>query len=779
MRRRDISLVVLMALAIVGWALAHAAKPAWAQAHPTDHLNQSRGEKLVGSTEQVSLWWTSSGWKIGRDRALPAATGEAIVIAAARNEAEAAQLVVRPASGRPLKGLRIAAGALAGPDGAAMDAACVEVLEVRYVNVTQPTDKTAVAGDWPDPLPPLAGPIDLEAGKNQPFWVRVKVPADARAGLYKGTLHLTAEGFSARVPLHVEVYDFTLPDRMTCSTAFGFTPDNVYRYHKLTTDAQRREVLDKYWASFSDHHISPYNPAPLDPVRVTWPDIRPPARKWQGGQEVTNEKHGGTRSLLIFDDRTDESIQASYEPLVSIPTGGLRLSFWYRTAIPNQVFLVTLHHHDADGQWIWGGNNDIGVDGNGQWQQFDRVITKFPSNAKSVRLILRAAPWTEEGDRTGLVWFDDVSLRDATTGAELLEGGDFEPPVLPEVDRSMLRVAFDFAAWDRAMEKAIDRWHFSSFRLGIPGMGGGTFHARSEPELLGFGEQTPHYKALFKDYCTQMERHLRAKGWLEQAFVYWFDEPDPKDYAFVMNGFAKLKAAAPDIRRMLTEQVEPDLIGGPDIWCPISNDYDHEAAEQRRAHGETFWWYVCTGPKAPYCTLFIDHPGTELRVWLWQTWQRKIAGILVWETNYWTSSAAYPDHPQNPYEDPMGWTSGYSTPAGAKRPWGNGDGRFIYPPLAAADANPSSPVLEGPVDSIRWEMLRDGIEDYEYLAILSRLIEAKRSKLSASQRASYAALLEVPAEITKDMTTFTTDPAPIERHRARVALAIAELSRLP
>jgi len=437
-----------------------------------------------------------------------------------------------------------------------------------------------------------------------------------------------------------------------------------------------------------------------------------------------------------------------------------------------------LHHHDADGQWIWGGNNDIGVDGNGQWQQFDRVITKFPSNAKSIRLILRAAPWTEEGDRTGLVWFDDVTLRDAKTGADLIEGGDFEPPALPQVSRDKLRVAFDFSAWDRAMEHAIDRLHFSSFRLGIPGMGGGTFHARTEPQLLGFGEETPHYQALFRDYCTQIERHLRAKGWLDEAFVYWFDEPDPKDYAFVMNGFAKLKTNAPDIRRMLTEQVEPALIGGPNIWCPISNDYDHEAAEQRRAHGEQFWWYVCTGPKAPYCTLFIDHPGTELRVWLWQTWQRKIVGTLVWETNYWTSSAAYPDQPQNPYEDPMGWTSGYSTPAGAKRPWGNGDGRFIYPPLAAADANPSGPVLEGPVDSIRWEMLRDGIEDYEYLAMLRRLIEAKRSKLSASQRASYAALLEVPAEITKNMTTFTTDPAPIEEHRNRIARAIAELGRL-
>jgi len=29
---------------------------------------------------------------------------------------------------------------------------------------------------------------------------------------------------------------------------------------------------------------------------------------------------------------------------------------------------------------------------------------------------------------------------------------------------------------------------------------------------------------------------------------------------------------------MLTEQVEPALIGGPDIWCSISNNYKHEPA---------------------------------------------------------------------------------------------------------------------------------------------------------------------------------------------------------
>jgi hypothetical protein len=736
------------------------------------------GELLPGSGEKVGLWWASSGWKIGRERGLPEVTGEALVIRAARNETEAAQLVVRPVAA--LKGLTITAGALAGPGGAAIPARNIDVLEVRYVNVTQPTDKSAVAGYWPDPLPPLAGSIDLEGGRNQPFWIRVNVPREARPGVYEGSIELKAEGFDAAVPLKVEVYDFELPDRMTCVTAFGFSAGNVFRYQGITDPQQKRDVIEKYWANFSAHHISPYDPAPLDDIAVTWPDVRPPKPKWQGGQRVTNEKHSGEYAMLIFDDLKDQNVDVMYEPFVSIPEGGLRLRFWYRTAIPGQAFLVTLNHYDAAGKWIYGGNNDIDLEGDGHWQQFDRTIRKFPDGAKSVQLRLRAADWTESGENTGLVWFDDVSLTNAKTGAELLEGGGFEPPELPEVQRDQLQVKLDFTAWDKGMAQGIDRYHFNSFRLGIPGMGGGTFHARRDPELLGFTENTPHYKAMFSSYCSQIQEHLRLKGWLDEAYVYWFDEPAPRDYAFVNNGFAKLKAAAPDINRMLTEQVEPALIGGPNIWCPVSNQYRHEPAEQRRQRGEKFWWYVCTGPKAPYCTLFIDHPATELRVWLWQTWQRKIDGILVWQTNYWTSSAAYPDraHPQNPYEDPMGWRSGYSTPAGQKRPWGNGDGRFIYPPVEAADAHPDRAVLKGPVDSIRWEMLRDGIEDYEYLVILRRLIEAKGAKLDATQKARYIALLGVPDEITAEMTSFTRDPAPIERQRDRIARTIAELRRI-
>ena len=747
-------------------------------AQTSDYFNSSFGELLAGSSDKVGLWRASSGWKISRDKPLPVEKSEAIMIQAARNEAEAAQLVVRPVV--PLSGLTIKTGDLSGPGGAVLSAENVEVLEVRYVNVERPTDKSSVAGYWPDPLPPFKGPIDLEQNKNQPFWIRIKVPSSVPAGIYTGGIELNAHGYSAKVILRVEVYDFSLPDRMTCITAFGFSPGNVFRYQKLGDNKQKRQVLDKYWANYSAHHISPYNPAPLDGIRVTWPDIKPPAPKWEGGVEVKNEKHAGNQSLLLFDDKNDLNVTAVYTLPIEIPKDGLRLRFWYKTAIPEHAFLVTLNHYDASDKWIYGGNNDIGIDGSGHWQQFDRFIKSFPKEAKSVRLNLRAAMWTEAGENTGLVWFDDVSLTNPSTGEELLEGGNFEPPDLPPVEREKLKAVLDFSDWDRSMARGIDHYGFNSFRLGIPGMGGGTFHSRREPELLGFGEDTPHYKVLFNSYCAQIQEHLRQKGWLDEAFVYWFDEPAPRDYEFVMNGFRKLKEAAPDINRMLTEQVEQGLIGGPNIWCPVSNQYQHEPAEERRKDGEKFWWYVCTGPKAPYCTLFIDHPGTELRVWLWQTWQRKINGILVWQSNYWTSPTAFPDpeHPQNPYEDPMGWRTGYSTPKGEKRPWGNGDGRFIYPPEAAADANPSEPVLEGPVDSIRWEMLRDGIEDYEYMVILKKLIEANEDKLDTRRLQTYNALLEVPEGITSDMTTFTKDPAPIEARRDRIAHAISELNRL-
>jgi hypothetical protein len=140
-------------------------------------------------------------------------------------------------------------------------------------------------------------------------------------------------------------------------------------------------------------------PVPLDDIAAL-PDAQAAHASGKAGSRVTNEKYGGERASPVFDDRKDLNVEASYESPSSRSPGGLRLWFWYRTAIPGQVFLVTLNHHDASGKWISGGNNDIGLEGNGQWQEFDRTL-EFPK-ALTAQLRLRAASWTESGEHTGL-----------------------------------------------------------------------------------------------------------------------------------------------------------------------------------------------------------------------------------------------------------------------------------------------------------------------------------------------------------------------------------------
>ncbi|MFH1922383.1 MAG: glycoside hydrolase domain-containing protein [Planctomycetota bacterium] len=581
-----------------------------------DFYRTDYGRNLAVGTDDAAIWWCDATRKVPKQRGLPTGGSDAAALSAARNDYEAVQIVVRPKES--LKGLTAEAGPLVGPGDASIPAENIKISRVHYHYVDHPTDSTGVRDWWPDALPPLDEPIDVAAGENQPLWILVHVPEEARAGDYQGEIRLEAEGFSAAVPIRLHVWDFALPEQNHVETAFGFSAGEVFRYHQLKDDADKRKVLDLYFKSFSEHRISPYDPSPMDGIGVRF---------------------------------------------------------------------------------------------------------------------------------------------------------------LPEADPP--RAEVDFSAFDPAMTRAVEEYHFTGLRLPIQGMGGGTFHARYEPKIEGFGEETPQYQAMFSSYVKQLEEHFREKDWLEMAYIYWFDEPAPKDYEFVRKGFERLKKHAPGLRTMLTEQPEEALAGPVDIWCAITPNYDHEAAEKRRPHGERFWWYVCTGPKAPYCTLFIDHPATELRVWLWQTWKRKIEGVLVWQSNYWTSGAAFPDQVQNPYDDPMGYVSGYSTPRGVKRFWGNGDGRFIYPPLAAATPGASrpGPVVEPPASSIRWEMLREGIEDYEYLHLLRELIAKRRGDLSPDEVKKYEALLEVPESISKNMTTFTTDPAPIYARRAAIAEAIEQLAK--
>jgi hypothetical protein len=731
-----------------------------------EFYSDAYGELIPANNPKLNLWRASSGWKIPKTRMLPRTIAKSLALRVARNEWEATQLVVAP--NEALSNLAVTATDLVY-GRSKIPRENVEVLRVGTVPVTKRTDKTGVLADWPDPLLPQAQPFHLAAGVSQPYWIRVKAPKGVPAGIYRGTVTVEAEGVKVSTILNAEVYDFELPDAGACETSFGFSPQMVWRYHGVTDPAQRRELLGKYFRSLSEHRISPYNPAPMDPWSVTWKGLSP----WQGGSVDTQEKAEGAGSLLIRDASDKENRSAKYPRAVALPPKGFKIAFKHKTERPHG-FLLSLNYQRANGEWISGHNTDIPVEGTPEWQLFERAVTAFPEGAAACTFTLWAAGYQEPGVETGSLWVDALSITDAGTGREVVEGGAFEP-----VDTSKVEPVFDWAAWDAAMARAFTNYHFNTFVIHVEGLGGGTFQGRSEPAFLGYPESAPEYDVLLGKYLKGIEAHLREKGWLDKAYVYWFDEPEPKDYAYVASGFAKLKKHAPGLRRMLTEQVEKELAGGPNLWVPLTPHINAAGTEERRAAGDQFWWYVCCGPTAPYATEFIDKPGTELRVWLWQTWAERVTGVLIWETVYWTSGTAYPDrqNPQNPYLDPMSWVGDGSLAPGTKRAWGNGDGRFLYPPPAAADGKPAAPVLDGPVDSVRLEMLRDGLEDYEYFAALKRLLAEKGGKLDPRTRANYESLLTVPAEVSKNLTSFTADPAPIEEHRDKLARAIVELRK--
>jgi len=716
---------------------------------------------------QAQLWWCEATYKVSQTRPLPRVMGDALTLEAARNEYEPAQVVIRPR--QDLTDVRVRASDLTGTPGR-IAAKNVTIAQVEYVNVTRPTDAGGAAGIWPDPLPPFEQGRALKAGSNYPLWVTVCVPEDQAPGVYAGELDVEAKEWRATVPVRLTVWDFVLPHESHLQTAFGLSVQEIRRYHNLESTDELRQVMDLYFRDFAAHRIAPYDPAPLDPIRVEFS-----AGTWEGGAYDADRPHAGARSLKVADASTTESVAARCADVVTVDrTRAYALRWWARTERPAQPYLVTVSQYDADEQWISGNNVDLLRTGTGAWERESATIEpeQWNERTRSARIFLRPAPWTEAGEATGTAWFDDLYFGPQGGSENLLKGPGFEEPA------GELEAKVDFAAFDRECQRCLDGLGFNTVLVGLRGMPGGTFQSRSPGRIGAFAQGTPEYERLMASQGRQIVQHLRAKGWLGKAYTYWFDEPDPKDYGFVAEGMELLKRAAPGLRRMLTEQPEEALAGRVDLWCPLVSTVGPQAIASRKQQGEHFWWYLCTEPKWPCIGLFIDRPAADLRAWAWLSRKWGVEGQLVWSANYWTSEAAFPaPKAQNPWTDPMSYVSGYDFRAGQVGCWGNGDGRFLYPPNRDV-AGDRRKFVTGPVDSIRWEMLREGVEDYEYFCILEGLIARAEAsgKVDAALLGRARRLLAVPDAVIRDERTYSKSPLPLYEHRRQLAQVIVELS---
>ncbi len=193
----------------------------------------------------LSAWFVPAAAKVMRD-ARPAAA-DAWDLALAANEVEACQIVL--SSDHPVDGVTVS---VTLPDAARASGALeASLFQVMYV----PIGKEKMP--FPDPLPPLAGPLALRPGQAQPVWISVRARRDAPAGAYEAGVEVRAGEWTRRLRLGIRVWDFALPETPSCVTAVGNGTD-LAEWHGVKSGSPEALALSrKYYEFLLAHRVSP------------------------------------------------------------------------------------------------------------------------------------------------------------------------------------------------------------------------------------------------------------------------------------------------------------------------------------------------------------------------------------------------------------------------------------------------------------------------------------------------------------------------------------------
>jgi hypothetical protein len=178
----------------------------------------------------------------------------------------------------------------------------------------------------------------------------------------------------------------------------------------------------------------------------------------------------------------------------------------------------------------------------------------------------------------------------------------------------------------------------------------------------------------------------------------------------------------PSLRSLVTVPFTQKLAGVVQIWVPLVNCLELKPgfpdfcdatpplgsyARQTQPH-TSLWFYQscashgCNIVGGQYFTgwpaYVIDASGAANRVMQWVAWKYRMEGEL-----YYSMNEAY-------RQDNDPWVN-------IRLFGGNGDGTLFYPGRPDRIGGRS----DIPIESIRLKLIREGMEDYEYLALLAKL----------------------------------------------------------
>lgn len=192
------------------------------------------------------------------------------------------------------------------------------------------------------------------------------------------------------------------------------------------------------------------------------------------------------------------------------------------------------------------------------------------------------------------------------------------------------------------------------------------------------------YNGYWRTMLVDFTAHLKKKGWFAITAIA-MDERPMKDMQSVIR---LLKSIDPAWKISLAGEWHPEIEKDIDDYCIASKwKFPDAVLKERQALGKASTWYTCCTEKYP--NMFTFSPPDEA-VWAgWYTAATRMDGFLRWAYNSWT---------QSPLTDSR------------FRTWPAGDTYQVYP---------------GPLSSVRFEKLIEGIQDYEKINELRRWYLAK------------------------------------------------------
>ena len=279
----------------------------------------------------------------------------------------------------------------------------------------------------------------------------------------------------------------------------------------------------------------------------------------------------------------------------------------------------------------------------------------------------------------------------------------------------------------------------------------------AKPGKWGFPKK--YSEKYYRDYTRFMTSYtafLRKKGWLADAVAYNIDEAASQHWEMCKENYRRTKAVSKDIQVfqcLNNPKGVAALEGFFDVFDINIGQFHQGAAPRLLKEGKRGWWCVCCWPSS-HPNLFVDYPAIDARIIGWLSWKLNIEGCEYWSTSSWNRCLKTMGDKKVIDEVDSKWNA---------NSFGryNGDGYLAYP-------GPNRTLLS----SIRFEALRDGFEDHEYLAILKRRLKGKQGKDAEVARK----LLEISDAICKRDLTYTDDPKKLLEARRRIAEAIEKLA---